>query len=444
MRRCGASGNTYQDLSFNPMKKYHGYKDSGVEWIGKIPDSWVLTRLKFMAKICGGQDQKDVIQDNGIYPIFGSGGEFGKTNQYLHQGPSVLLGRKGTVDKPRYVDTPFWTVDTAFFTDILDGTNPRFFFYLCTTINFEIYKYGSAIPSMSRETLNNIPFPCPSFAEQTQIAQYLDHKTSQIDKLITDKEKLIELLNEERTGIINQAVTKGLNSEVPMKDSGIEWLGEIPEHWDRIRIKNLVSIKVCDGPHETPQWIDEGIVFISAEAIKDGKIDFNFKRGYITSEQHEEYCKKSRVCFGDILFCKSGSTTGKSAMVETEADFGIWSPLAIIRANPKKINNFYLFQVIQSVFFRKQVETAWTFGTQPNIGMGALENLWITLPNSNEQNEIVKYLNEQHQLFDKLKSKIQGEIQLLKEYKTALISEVVTGKVDVRDEVIAESTELVS
>lgn len=214
------------------------------------------------------------------------------------------------------------------------------------------------------------------------------------------------------------------------KDSGIEWIGEIPEHWDRIRIKNLVATKVTDGPHETPQWTENGVPFISAEAIKGNQIDLDFKRGYISLEQHQEYCKKSKVEKGDILFCKSGSTTGKSAMVETDVDFGIWSPLAIIRANINKINNKYLFQSIQSSLFQNQVETAWTFGTQPNIGMGALENLWIAIPSQEEQNQIANYLDHKTKQIDTLISKKQQFITLLQEERIAVINQAVTKGLD--------------
>lgn len=215
------------------------------------------------------------------------------------------------------------------------------------------------------------------------------------------------------------------------KDSGVKWIGEIPEHWNIVRIKNIVQIKICDGPHETPNWVDEGIPFISAEAIRGNKIDLKFKRGNITIEQHKEYTKKSKVQRGDILFCKSGSTTGKSAIVEINEDFGIWSPLALIRADSEKVDNYYLFHSIQSDIFKKQVETAWTFGTQPNIGMGALENLWIVLPNSlSDQKIISNYLDQKITEIDKLISKKGQLIKLLEEEKTAVINQAITKGLD--------------
>jgi len=177
------------------MKKYDNYKDSGIEWLGGIPEHWEVKKLKFISKICNGQDQKGVLEDDGAYPVYGSGGIFGRANSYLFDQPSVLLGRKGTIDKPQYVEEPFWTVDTSYFTKIREGFSVRLFYYLCTTINFDLYKYGSAIPSMTQGHLNEIKFALPnSIKEQTQIANYLDHKTTQIDTLISKKEQFISLL----------------------------------------------------------------------------------------------------------------------------------------------------------------------------------------------------------------------------------------------------------
>ncbi|WMI65527.1 restriction endonuclease subunit S [Aestuariibaculum sp. YM273] len=215
------------------------------------------------------------------------------------------------------------------------------------------------------------------------------------------------------------------------KDSGIDFIGNIPSDWDRVRIKSLVSSKVTDGPHETPEWKEEGIPFISAEAIKESGINLDYKRGFISQEQHLEYCKKSKVYKGDILFCKSGSTTGKSAFVTTDVEFGIWSPLAIIRADKGKVDNRYLFQFIQSSVFRSQVETGWTFGTQPNIGMGTLENLWISLPTSLEiQTQIANYLDYKTTKIDDLITKKENLIELLKEERTAIINQAVTKGLD--------------
>ncbi len=214
------------------------------------------------------------------------------------------------------------------------------------------------------------------------------------------------------------------------KDSGVEWIGEIPNEWKLLRLKHIVEQKITDGPHETPVFVESGVPFLSAESIKGNKIDLKSKRGDISQEQHSLYAKKSQVKKWDILFCKSGSTTGKSAIVDFEEEVGIWSPLAIIRSKAILANQKYVFASMQSIPFRLQVETAWTFGTQPNIGMGSLENLFIVLPSLSEQTVIANYLDQKTTELDTLITKKERLIELLQEERTAIINQAVTKGLD--------------
>lgn len=182
-------------------------KDSGIEWIGKIPQHWEVCRLKNYAKIQNGQDFKFVEDDNGSIPVIGSGGEFALANKYLYNGESVLLGRKGTIDKPLYVKCAFWTVDTMYYTQLENITFGKYFYYLCKTINFDFYQYGSAVPSMTQRDLNSVQFPLPRKDEQKQIADYLDKKCSEIDFAISEKKQLIEKLTEYKKSLIYECVT---------------------------------------------------------------------------------------------------------------------------------------------------------------------------------------------------------------------------------------------
>jgi len=221
--------------------------------------------------------------------------------------------------------------------------------------------------------------------------------------------------------------------ELDIKSSQNKWVEFIPENWDRTSLKRLVRTKITDGPHETPQFIDEGVPFMSAEAIVGSELSFDNKRGYISEKQHKVYRLKSKVQYHDILFCKSGSTTGKSALVKTVQEFGIWSPLAIIRSN-KRIDSKLLFYNIQSRNFRIQVENFWSFGTQPNIGMGTLENLVVPYSKDcEEQQKIANFLDLKTAQFDNIIAKKEQLINKLEEAKKSLISEVVTGKVKIVD-----------
>lgn len=284
--------------------------------------------------------------------------------------------------------------------------------------------------------LSRYPVVIPPLEEQQLISRYLDKKTQQIDSLIEKIQKKIELLKEQRTSLINQCVTKGLYPNVEMKDSGVEWIGDIPKHFQRIRLKHLVSTKITDGPHETPEFIDEGIPFLSVEGVVGNKIDLNRVRGYISSNLHELYSRKCKPQKYDVLLVKSGSTTGKSTIVEVDVDFNIWSPLCILRSDRSKIDPFFLFYSVQSRYFTIQVETNWSYGTQPNIGMGIIEELWLVVPPLNEQLEINGHLSNKTKKLDQLIGEHSHQVSLYKEYRQSLISSVVTGKVRVTEDMV--------
>jgi type I restriction enzyme S subunit len=166
-----------------------------------------LMKLKYVARICNGAEQKAVQDDLGEYPIYGSGGIFGKANKYIYNKPSVLLGRKGTVDKPIFVSIPFWVVDTAFYTKISSKVKPEYFFYACCFIDFKPFIYGSAIPSMSQTTLNNLKISVPPIDEQDKIVHSIKIETKKIDIAINRIEKEIEIIKEYKQSLIAEAVT---------------------------------------------------------------------------------------------------------------------------------------------------------------------------------------------------------------------------------------------
>ncbi|HEC1783186.1 TPA: restriction endonuclease subunit S [Campylobacter lari] len=194
------------------LNKNVNFKDSGIEWLGEIPQHWEIKKLKYLATIYNGKDQSYITSDDGIFPIYGSGGIIGKTHQFLYDKQSVLLGRKGTIDKPLFVEIPFWTIDTMFYTKISCSTYPKYFYYLCLTIDFKTYISGSAIPSMTQSDLIEIIFPFAPLKEQEQIANFLDEKCGKIDLLIEKTEKQIKLIKEYKTTLINQAICGRINN----------------------------------------------------------------------------------------------------------------------------------------------------------------------------------------------------------------------------------------
>lgn len=210
------------------------------------------------------------------------------------------------------------------------------------------------------------------------------------------------------------------------KDSGVEWLGEIPEHWEVVAIKRVLAIPITDGPHTTPELIEEGIPFISAESIKNGKIDFSKKRGFIFEKNHLLFSKKYNPQLWDIYMVKSGATTGNTAIVETNKTFSIWSPLAVFRANKQKVSPRYLNLFLQSSTFKISVELSWSFGTQQNIGMGILSNLPMSVPPLSEQTRIAEFLDRKTAQIDQAIAQKERLIELLKERRQVMIHQAVT------------------
>ena len=171
------------------------------------------------------------------------------------------------------------------------------------------------------------------------------------------------------------------------------WIGDIPFEWQLMAIKRFVSAKITDGPHETPELTDDGVQFISAEAVKNGRIDFNLRRGFISHEDHRIYSRKCLPRKNDLFVIKSGATTGNIAYVDVDFEFSIWSPLAVIRCDERLAFYKFIYYVLLSEVFRKQVELSWSFGTQQNIGMGVIERLRAPLPPVDEQHRIAAYLS---------------------------------------------------
>ncbi len=212
------------------------------------------------------------------------------------------------------------------------------------------------------------------------------------------------------------------------KDSGVEWIGEVPSHWNVSKILFCLQMPITDGPHTTPQLFDEGVPFVSAEAVSfgNGGIDFEHIRGFVSEEFYKECCKKYIPHKNDVYMIKSGATTGKVSIVDTDKKFTIWSPLAVFRANRSIILPYYIYYFLVSDAFQRQVEFNWSYGTQQNIGMRTLEKLMISYPLIEEQKKIVSFLDKKCSEIDNVISAQQKRIALLQELKQSVITHAVT------------------
>lgn len=212
-------------------------------------------------------------------------------------------------------------------------------------------------------------------------------------------------------------------------NSEVYWIENIPSHWDLLHLKSCVSKKITDGPHDTPIFYDDGVPFLSAEAVFNGRLNISSMRGYISKDTDKIYSKKVKPKKNDIFIVKSGSTTGKIGYVDTDEDFNIWSPLALVRVNRRFFSRF-LFQFLTSSFFQKQVQVSWSFGTQPNIGMGVIERLQVLCPPLEEQQAIADYLDAKTKQIDRKIELLEAKVEKYAELKQSLINEMVTRGLD--------------
>lgn len=429
-------------------------KEDSVKWIGSFPPEWKEYRIKDICNIspsysAGKPDEYEICT---VLPME-SVSENGKINAdniqlFLDISDGLTLIEQGDVifakitpcmenGKGAYIEniqTRYAFGSTEFHTlrpsTLILG---KFLYYY--THNEQYRKYAevnmTGAAGQKRVSTRFIKFTkiyLPPVQEQEKIVAYLELALKNINNVIKKKRKQIEKLEETKKSVIFKAVTRGVDNSVDLMYSGNELIGDIPQHWKVDRVKNIVKTKITDGPHETPELVQEGIPFISAEAIKKNKIDLSKKRGYITHELHEKYSKKCKPEKHDIFIIKSGATTGNVAYVDTDIEFNIWSPLAVVRCNEKLAYYKFIFFQFLSDVFRKQVELSWSFGTQENIGMGVIERLRITLPPLEEQKNIAKYLEEAVGNIEKAQNIIEVQIEKLIEYKNLLIHEYVTGK----------------
>lgn len=448
------------------MKKYDNYKDSGIEWIGKIPKHWDESKIKYLSKepnslfIDGDWIESKVIIEEGIryittgnikvgyYSEQGSGFISEETFAELNctevfEGDLVISRLNNPIGRaciiPNLNNRIVTSVDNVIFRPD-SNVNKFYLLYLFSSKEYfeitDLISRGATMQRISRGLYGNIKIPLPSIEEQNAIANYLKHKTTQIDTLISKKEQFISLLQEERTAVINQAVTKGLAPKVKLKDSGIEWLGEIPEHWIPKKLKFFCFITKLSGFEYTKEWETNengDIIALRGYNISNGRVN-DIKTERISSELSLKLFR-SKLYKNDIVYPCTG-TIGNAAIIEENDKYHINQNIARINPNSDLVYPKFLFYNLIADATKKQIDFNNSSSMQPVILIGDLRNITIAFPPYEEQVQLVTIIEKALEQFDIMLNNSEKEIELLKEYKMALISEVVTGKVDVRDVVL--------
>jgi type I restriction enzyme S subunit len=431
------------------FKPYPAYKESRAEWLGKIPSHWKAKRLKYVAPLT---DERSYAETSnlpyiGLEHIESQTGRLVSTSENdnkededaesavsLFQPGDVLFGKLrpylAKVIRPEFegrCSTELLVLRSA------GDIAPSFLAYQLLSRDFiswvDAMTYGTKMPRASPEQVSNIPVALAPSQEQRAIAAFLDRETAKIDALVAKKERLIELLQEERTAVIARAVTKGLDPSVPMSDSGIDWLGENPAHWKVIPLKRIASIRY--GLGEPPQLLADGLPFIRATNVSKGRI----------IDQEMQFVDPSDVPWNrdptlrsdDIIVVRSGAYTGDSAIIPREYDGAISGYDMVVR--PRRCVASFLAWVLLSRFvLEAQIELESMRAAQPHLNAEELGAVVILLPPDSEQRAIAAFLGQETVRIDSLAAKVRVAIDRLKELRSALISAAVTGKIDVREE----------
>lgn len=442
------------------LSRYPEYHESGTKWLGDIPSHWELMPLKWaINRIDSGTsvnaidspregDCFGILKTSCVYQGWFDWSENKtvveeeldrvscplKSNTLIvsRMNTPELVGATGLVDDaPKGIFLPdrLWQVSFA------SKQSPRFFYYFTKSqeyrgqIKLVCSGTSSSMQNLGQDDFRGVLFASPTEPEQTQIARFLDHETTKIDTLIHEQKRLIELLKEKRQAVISHAVTKGLDPDVPMKDSGVEWLGEVPAHWTKKRLKNVspfIAVGIVVNP--SSYVAEDGLPFIYGGEVKEGYIDLSKTRKISALDSKKN--KKTLLETGDLVTMRVGYP-GVTAIVPPSCEGGNCASVMLVKRGD--FDSRWLCAVMNSRLIRQQVEVVQYGAAQKQFNIADAVEFWLLEPPQTEQAVIADFIAAKSAGFDQLMDKASQSMGLLAERRSALISAAVTGKIDVRD-----------
>lgn len=421
------------------MKKYDAYKPSRIEWIGDVPAKWDVKRGKYIVRLLSGfPADSDLFTDDDSYMPLIRIRDIDNTTtetfyrgdypiEYLIKNNDILVGMDGDFNIAK------WKGSDAILNQRvckIIGTNEmysHYAFYLFQTplklIND--VTYSTTVKHLSTNDIKDYRFPVPPLSEQTAIADYLDAKCAKIDNVVAVQQKRIELLKELKQSIITHAVTKGLDKNAKMKDSGVEWIGEIPEKWEIMKLKRVLK-DYQDGTHGTFARTPSDYPLLSAKNVFEEGIYISSDESTISESDYKSIIANGFPQNGDVAICCVG-TIGRCCLYPLEVSHAFQRSVTFLRVN-NKVFNSYLVYVLRSDIANPQYSMYAKTSAQSGIYMEALVNFDIVVPPPSEQKEIIAHLDKKCAMIDQQIAKVEKQIELLNEYKQSVITECVTGK----------------
>ncbi len=427
------------------VRPYPAYRQSRIPWVGDVPATWTVAALKYVVSMKSGEQiTAEDMQDGGSYPVFDGNGLRGFTSSYTHEGYFALVGRQGALcGNVNYADGQFWASEHAVVVHQRQRFAVRWMGELLRSMDLGQYSITAAQPGLSVEAIGNLRIPLPPFAEQSAIAAFLDRETGKIDALVAEQERLIALLKEKRQAVISHAVTKGLNPNAPMKDSGVPWLGEVPAHWLVGRCNYYFNVL-------------PGFAFASVNFSQDDA-DMRLMRGTnvgVSAIHWDDvvYWKRTpndsfagyELFEGDLVLGmdRPWISSGVRVAKVTAADVPSLLLQRVARISPLgEVSTDILELMLSSEFFISHFGPEMTGVSVPHISPDQIDDFKIPVPPESEQAGIVAYTRETRRRSDRLVEEVTRATTLLRERRAALISAAATGKIDVRDTVAQPSSQ---
>lgn len=436
------------------MKAYSEYKSSGIDWLGEIPSHWDCVKTAWLFDQIGSGTTPTSVED-----AFYKGGTINwlqtgdlndgiinvtskKVTEYavktkglrLYPKRSLVIAMYGaTIAKLGLLDIDT-TVNQACCVLVKSKkVNSNFIFYFFQVAKNELISLasGGGQPNISQSTIYDFKVTVPPLKEQGAIATYLDDVTGKVDALIAEKQKQVEDLRAYRNLIITETVTRGLNPDAPLRHSGIDWLGEIPSHWSVIKLKYALS-EIKDGTHFSPDTCEEGYSYVTATDVRGVGIDYASTKKVNESNFLKLRQTGCEIFKDDVLIVKDGATTGRVGYKNDEVLAVTLSSVAILRVKKCDSPKYFMY-LLESKMIQSQISDAMAGAAMPRITLEKLGNFIGITPSINEQQAIAEFLDEKTSKIDALINELSKQLDELAEYKKAVISEAVTGKVDLRD-----------
>ena len=418
-------------------KQYPVCKDSRVTWIGHIPDHWEVGNLRYFTRPLDGAriplsaEQRGTMQ--GTIPYWGANSVIDHVNDWIFNEPLVLVGEDGAPFQDPYREVAFFVDEKVWVNNHIhvircgNRLNSKFFTYVLNTVDYTNFISGSTRDKLTQQDLGNIPIQVPPISEQDAIGRYLDDADQLIRAYVSAKERLIALLEEMRQAVIHQAVTRGLDPNVKLKPSGVEWLGDVPEHWVTCRIKQVSGIlrgKFTHRPRNDPSLYDGPYPFIQTGDIASTN---KILSGY-NQTLNENGFAVSKMFPKGTLVMTIAANIGDVAVLDFDACFpdSVVGFVPTVRVDRDYL--YYLFLAMKNELLREA-----PVNTQGNLNVDRIGSSTIALPQKEEQTNIVNHVERSVSNIDAAIDLARRQIELMEEYRTRLIADVVTGKIDVRE-----------